>query len=220
MPRDRNVRGTYEDVPIHTIDTDIESSVWNEELLGVGGYLARTAYEEEMYTVASLWPKDEPQSEDHDALEERRKYLSGRALHALKFFTPHVSTPSSQVSALLEEAFFSCVSTSPFAFVMGESSSHPFPIISTVGIRGAADVRLPNATFTEFLKQLPVVPTEVMQGAKSMVDALQARDMIKEITFADVLKELRARPLPEVRCVAEFSNRLSNRCVGGNGCLL
>lgn len=151
-----------------------------------------------MYAIASLWPKDERQTDNDDGLEERRKYLSARALHALKFFSPHTSTPSSQVSALLEEAFFSCVSTSPFAFMTGEASSHPFPIISTVGIRNATEVRLPNVTFTTFLKQLPVVTADVMQNAKNMVDMLQSRDMIKDITFADVLKELRARPLPEV----------------------
>ena len=165
----------------------------------MGGYLARTAYEEEMYAVASLWPKEVVEGNDNDASVQRRKYLSDRALHALKFFSFHASTPSSQVSTLLEEAFFSCVSASPFSFITGDATPHPFPVISTVGVRGAGEVRLPNPTFTEFLKQLPVVPSEVMQGAKLMIDALQAREMLKEVTFADVLKELRARPLPEVR---------------------
>ncbi|KIP09762.1 hypothetical protein PHLGIDRAFT_102310 [Phlebiopsis gigantea 11061_1 CR5-6] len=193
---------TVERESIDFMDRNVR--VWNEELIGVGGYLARTAYEEEMYTVASLWPKDEPEGSNNDASARYRKSLSDRALHALKFFSFHASTPSSQVSTLLEEAFFSCVSSSPFSFITGEATSHPFPIISTIGIRGAAEVRLPNPTFTEFLKQLPVVSSEVMQGAKIMVDALQARDMIKEVTFADVLKELRARPLPESEMVACF----------------
>lgn len=166
-------------------------------MLGVGGYLSRTAYEEEMYKISDLWPKSDSQPGADGVGEELRKTLTARALHALKFFTFHASTPAAQVSTLLEEAFFSCVSTSAFAFMMGEQSVHPFPMISTTGVQKAVDVRLPNPTFAAFLKQLPVVPPEVMEGAKTMVETLQGRDMLKEITFADVLKELRARPLPE-----------------------
>ena len=76
----------------------------------MGGYLARTAYEEEMYSISAMWPKGEPQAVTDDAIQEVQKKLSARALHALKFFTFHTSTPAAQVSALLEEAFFTCIS--------------------------------------------------------------------------------------------------------------
>ncbi|GJE97590.1 hypothetical protein PsYK624_138110 [Phanerochaete sordida] len=192
---------TVERESIDFIDRNVR--VWNEELLGVGGYLARTAYEEEMHIVSALWPNAESDSGD---TAETRRQLSARALHALRFFTFHASTPASQVSTSLEEAFFSCASSasSPFAFITGEQVTHPFPIISTVGVRGASEVRLPNPTFTEFLKQLPTLPADIMDNAKVMVATLQARDLIKEITFTDVLKELRARPLPEAEMVACF----------------
>ena len=80
---------------------------------------------------------------------------------------------------------------------MGQSN-HQLPIISSVGVKGAQDVRMPNAAFAEFLKQLPVLTDDVVTGAPTMVATLRARGMIQDITFGDVLKELKARPLPEV----------------------
>jgi hypothetical protein len=159
-----------------------------------------------MSTISSLWPATTPQPSPTD--DETRIALRARALHSLKFFTFHASTPSSQVASLLEDAFFSCtVIPSPFTasplarMMLGDvaASPHAFPVISTVGVKSASEVRMPNPVFSEFLKTLPVLPPEVIEGAKIMVETLQQRDMIKEITFKDVLAELRARPLAEVR---------------------
>lgn len=94
------------------------------------------------------------------------------------------------MSTLLEAAFFSC------------SDAHNFSIISTAGVRNAADVRLPDPTFTGFVKQLPVLPDEVLTEAKRMVTALQSRGMIRDIRWPDVLAELRKRPLPEEEMVS------------------
>lgn len=169
-------------------------SVWNEELLGVGGYLSRTAYEKEMDHVSELWPQLDEGSEDV------KSHLRARALHALKFFTFHASTPALQVATLLEETFFSCANTSssPFAFLAGPKPTYTFPIMTSVGVRNVSDARLPNATFAEFLKQLPVLTEDVMNEAKRIVDCLRERGLIQQITFEDVLKELRTRPLTEV----------------------
>lgn len=175
-------------------------TVWNEELLGVGGYLARSAYEQEMENIAALWEAAEasrPQSSTTGG-SDVKTFLRERALHALKFYTFHTSTPSPQVSILLEEAFFTCLAQPAFAFLTSQPSLHQLPIISTVGIRGISGVRMPNAVFSEFLKQLPVLPDDVVNGAKVMVETLRTRNMLKEITFGDVLQELKARPLQEV----------------------
>jgi hypothetical protein len=117
-------------------------------------------------------------------------WLRRRSLHALKFFSFHPSTPSSEISTLLETAFFAC------------QAEPSFPIISSVGIRNAVNVRFPDPTFSEFLKDLPILPDEVVKGAPRMVAALQQRGMIKPITFADVLKELQSRPLEEGQMLA------------------
>lgn len=122
--------------------------------------------------------------------EELQRWLRDRCLHALKFFTFHQSTPSSVVSNLLESGFFS------------SAVAHPFFIMSSAGIKSAADVRVPDSSFDSFLKQLPVLPDEIAQGASKMIQALQTRGLIKEISFVDVLNELRSRPLNETELVA------------------
>lgn len=157
-----------------------------------------------MQNIAERWQATEGSlSKTDEAVSvayEIKAQLRERALHALKFYTFHSSTPSPRLSQLLEDAFFSCVAQSTLAFlgIGGGQSSHQLPIISTVGVKGAQDVRMPNPTFAEFLKQLPVLPDEVVTGAALMVETLRSRGMIKDITFGDVLKELKARPLPEV----------------------
>ena len=78
----------------------------------------------------------------------------------------------------------------------------PFSIISSEGIRSAADVRIPDPTFSTFLKRLPVVPQDVFDNAKPMVSALRARNLVKEITFLDVLQELRRHPLSEPEAIS------------------
>ncbi|KZT11459.1 uncharacterized protein LAESUDRAFT_720694 [Laetiporus sulphureus 93-53] len=169
-------------------------AVWNEELLYAGGFLARSAYEMEMDTIRSLWVSaaEGPATKDLSSDEALRTWLQGRAVHGLKFFTFHPSTPSAVVSAKLEDAFFSCASNKQFA------------IISTSGVKNATEVRIPDALFADFLKVLPVLPEEVLKNARPMVDVLCSRGIIRSIEFMDVLQELRSRPLTENEMLACF----------------
>jgi hypothetical protein len=89
----------------------------------------------------------------------------------------------------METAFFGCATT------------HPFSIISSDGVRNLSQVHIPNPEFSGFLKRLPLIPEDIVNGAKAMVAALRSREMIKDITFADVLHELRSRPLSETETV-------------------
>jgi Protein of unknown function (DUF3684) len=90
----------------------------------------------------------------------------------------------------METGFFSCAAKGQFS------------IMSSKGIRNSKDVRLPDPIFSGFLKQLPTLPDEIVAGAPFVVSALQRRDMITEITFQDVLRELQARPLTEKEFIA------------------
>ncbi|KAF5355265.1 hypothetical protein D9758_006047 [Tetrapyrgos nigripes] len=177
---------TVERESIDLMDRNV--AVWNKELLFVGGVLARAAYELELRDVQVSWegalssPLSKPDP-------ELKSWLMNRSIHALKFFTFHQSTPSADVSSLLESTFFTC------------ASGHKFTLMSTVGVRDVSEIRLPDSSFS-FLKELPVVPEEIMSEARSMITALQNRQLIKAITFDDVLKELRSRPLSEVELTA------------------
>ena len=151
-----------------------------------------------------MWTKalEEARAKAPDAgvSPEVQKTLRDRAIHALKFFTFHPSTPSAVVSSALEEAFFACSATTS----MFSGAKLPFPILSTNGVRDAADVRYPDETFSGFVKNLPIVPKEILEGAKDIVDTLRRRGLLKDITFMDVLQELRDRPLSETEMIACF----------------
>ncbi|KAJ7072465.1 hypothetical protein C8F01DRAFT_1104075 [Mycena amicta] len=168
---------------------DRHVATWNKELLWVGGYLARAAYERELADVLELWNGAIRPGSPLEKDDELQNWLRARALHALRFFTFHPSTPSGDISSLVEASFFSC------------ASNQEFPLISTVGVRQASVVRYPDPTFA-FLKELPVLPQQVVSEAPGMVKSLQLRGLVKAITFHDVLTELRLNPLPEVDMIA------------------
>ena len=157
----------------------------------MGGFLARAAYEIELNIVKSLWDGAAPIGPSPSSADlQLQLWLRSRSIHALKFFTFHPSTPSTDISSILEAAFFSC------------AEANHFPLISTVGVRNISEIRLPDPAFSGFLKDLPVLPDDVLPSAPAMVASLQNRGMIKNITFDDVLKNLRSRPLGEVEMIA------------------
>jgi len=131
------------------------------------------------------------------------------AKHNLQFFTFHPSTPSAVVSSGMQSAFFDCA-----------IPEQPFLVVSNAGIKSALDVRMPDPVFSTFLKELPVFPKELLGGSKSMVTALRERGMLKNITFVDVLEELRKRPLSEeemVACLRWWINASQRDPGGTNG---
>ena len=166
--------------------------VWNKELLFVGGFLARAAYELQMQDIRNIWDASIASKKPGELLDsELRKWFYDRARHNLQFFTFHPSTPSAVVSSEMRSAFFSCVGWGQF-----------FPVVSSAGIKSALDVRMPDPAFSTFLRELPVFPEELLESSKLMVAALREKGMLKDITFADVLKELRERPLSEEEMAA------------------
>ena len=174
----------------HTISNCFSQilQVWNRELLFVGGLIARSAYEQEINNIGQIWANTH--GGQLDPIErETETWLLHRGLHALKFFTFYKSSPSEEVSATFENAFFSCASQS-------------FPIVSTRGVQNAYTVRHPDAALTAFMKRIPLVPDCVLEGSQRMVTALRSREMLKEISFEDVIGELQERPLDEQEMLA------------------
>jgi hypothetical protein len=89
----------------------------------------------------------------------------------------------------METAFFACATT------------HPFSLISSDGVQNTIQIRSPDPEISGFIKRLPVIPEDIVNGAKVMIAVLRSRGMIKEITFVDVLNELRLRPLSETETI-------------------
>ena len=145
-----------------------------------------------MQDISTVWDASIASKKPGELLDsELQKWFYDRAKHNLQFFTFHPSTPSSVVSSEMRSAFFNCV-----------GRGQPFPVVSSAGIKSALDVRMPDPVFSAFLRELPVFPEELLESSKLMVGALREKGMLKDITFADVLKELRERPLSEEEMVA------------------
>ncbi|QRW13174.1 hypothetical protein RhiLY_12173 [Ceratobasidium sp. AG-Ba] len=182
---------TVERESIDLVDRNV--SQWNKELLYVGGFLARVVYEIELNSISELWSGAMGNnSTEDDAAKTTRDWLQGRCLHALLFFTFHPTTPSIVVSEHFRAAFFAA----------GATPGHSFPIISTLGVRSARDVRVYNSAFTGFLKNTPMLPPEVAREGKLMLAALRENGLCLDVSFQDVLDELKARILDEQEAVA------------------
>ena len=145
-----------------------------------------------MGNMKAYWNELVASKKPGEALDlDVRKRFYDRAGHALQFFTFHPSTPSAVVSSEMQTAFFDCA-------IQGQT----FPVVSSAGIGSALDVRMSDPMFSAFLRNLPVFPGELLDRSRSMVAALRARGMLKDTMFADVLKELRERPLSSDEMVA------------------
>jgi hypothetical protein len=152
---------------------------WNEELLYVGGFLARLVYEKEIEVIRSTWPKD--------ALTNSPAAVSSKdkATYTMQYFTFNTSTPDGKVSKILEDVFFKC------------SKSECFPILSNSGIRDTKDIRQPSAGFSSFMKVMPVLIPAAPGDPHSLIGSLPKQYLVRQYTFEDVVSELQGRILQE-----------------------
>ncbi|KAH7924790.1 hypothetical protein BV22DRAFT_1034752 [Leucogyrophana mollusca] len=162
-----------------------EVAKWNEELLYVGGFLARLVYERELEKVRVAWPMNKGVAQ-RTGPEVELPFAEG--LYTMKCFTFRGSTPDAKVASHLMDAFFSC------------SDSDDFPIISNAGVRPTKDVRIPHSDFIDFMRELPVLPSELyitptdsQSGKISMIPHLPPHYQVGSYKFRDVLAELGLR---------------------------
>lgn len=197
---------TVERESIDLVDRQV--SVWNKELLWVGGYLCRFIYESQLATIRTLW--DEAMKSQTAPGEQMsattREWLEGKALHTLKFFTFHPTTPSAVVGINMEAAFFACA-----------RDKAAFPIISSAGVKPAGQVRSYSPEYEAFLKNTPMLTESVVKAVPLTVNALRERGLIRDITFRDVLQELSQRPLNETEMEACMKWRIGLDTAGLQG---
>jgi hypothetical protein len=180
---------------------DRQVSVWNRELLWVGGYLCRFVHDLQQENIRSLWAEaigSTATDKQNETLDVTKTWLEGKSIHVMKFFSFQSTTPSPVVGLDLEAAFFQCT-----------KEADTFPIMSTAGIKPLRSVRAFSPEFKAFLKSTPMIPETVNVGAPKMIAALRQRGMIRDITFTDVLEELSERPLSETEMAACLKWRIS-----------
>ena len=136
------------------------STAWNNEVLWVGGFLARIIYEEEMRIAKS---KDELATQ---------LGLCTMANFAFGSTLPHIG-----VSQILQDAFFSCC----------HETRSPFPVVSDIGISCASDSQFrQNDENLSFLKSHRTLHKQVDQRQHSQIIN---RYKIPKFKFGDIVRE-------------------------------
>ncbi|GBC47094.2 hypothetical protein GLOIN_2v1761431 [Rhizophagus irregularis DAOM 181602=DAOM 197198] len=113
-----------------------------------------------------------------------RQLLEKWAAHAITHFTYNASTPNVRVSEIAEKQFFNCLEQNLL-------------ILSTNGVHPITDVRLPNPEMAGFIKTVPLVPKNLLEQCETFFNKAKGANFITELSFEDVLVELKSRALSE-----------------------
>ncbi|KAF4779843.1 hypothetical protein HER10_EVM0007195 [Colletotrichum scovillei] len=152
---------------------------WNIEMLRAAGIMTRLAFINEMSDLDSK-VKNMVGAATKIGAEDLAKLLP-EALHILKTFTFADSTPSGQVSQILEEAFWTAFKKASIE------------IFSSRGVLSSTKVRLGSDELSKFVDTIPVVPRELMENA--FVRKLMDFGLISPITVDDVRTELETKAM-------------------------
>jgi hypothetical protein len=112
------------------------------------------------------------------------EWLEKWAAYAIAHFTYNTSTPNTQVSTIAETQFTNCL-------------KQDMLILSTNGILPISDVRLPNPEMAGFIKTVPLVPNKLLELCNPFFNRAKDTKLIAELSFQDVLDELKSRTLSE-----------------------
>ncbi|KAK2059551.1 hypothetical protein LY76DRAFT_18854 [Colletotrichum caudatum] len=152
---------------------------WNIEMLRAAGIMTRLAFINEMGDLDSKIKKMVGAGNRIPAGELTR--LLPEALHILKTFSFTDSTPSGQVSQILEEAFWTAFKKASIE------------VFSSRGVLSSTKVRLGSDELSKFVDTIPVVPRELMENA--FVRKLMDFGLISPITVDDVRTELETKAM-------------------------
>ncbi|KAG9239336.1 hypothetical protein BJ875DRAFT_365787 [Amylocarpus encephaloides] len=155
---------------------------WNREMLRVAGIMARLAFSNEMADLsAKVKRATEVNGHGSKVTKQEIAKFMPEAIHTLKTFTFGDSTPASQVSQLIEEAFWTAY------------KKPSIEVYSTRGVLPTTTVRLATEDLSGFVEGIPVVPGDLAKA--DFVTKLREYGLITEITVGDVKQELSAKAL-------------------------
>ncbi|GAA5813959.1 hypothetical protein MFLAVUS_007449 [Mucor flavus] len=180
-------------------------SVWNKELLAVGGLLARMVYNDEMEQIARLYRElvgysaevDKSKLEDNDSA---KLMLEKRAAHALHSFTFQHSTPSSVVGKVHEDRFFnSCKS---HLEIMTSHGTQPINNARTIPDGTSLTGHVITELLDKFIKTVPTITPVLFRECKESLTKLAKLNLLHPLGIKDVLKELDTRSFQPDEMVA------------------
>ncbi|KEQ99194.1 hypothetical protein AUEXF2481DRAFT_36502 [Aureobasidium subglaciale EXF-2481] len=157
---------------------------WNVEMLRVAGIACRVAYTGDMAELKNKLERQMITSGNKKVQKEDIEAVMASAIHTFKQYTFSESTPSSQVGAIIEEAFWTC------------NQKGSINLLSTRGVLPSFEVRVATEDLS-FVDGIPVVPDEIMEKAAAFMKNLKEYGLLSDITTHDIKKELEARALEE-----------------------
>ncbi|KAI0124403.1 hypothetical protein BJ170DRAFT_84002 [Xylariales sp. AK1849] len=172
---------------------------WNIEMLRAAGIMTRLAFTDEMGELQQKLHRSVESSGAAVGPKEVAKHMP-EALHILNSYTFGDSTPSGQVSQIIEEAFWT-------------SFKKPYiEIYSTRGVRLTTHVRIGSVELSKFVPGIPVVPSELndIDFVKKVTDY----DLLSHITVDDVRRELAQYPMNKDQLLS-FIQWASKKAVQG-----
>ena len=165
---------------------------WNLEMLRVAGIMARLAFANEMADLSDRVRRaTEAAGRGTKVTKKEIAEYMPEALHTFKTFTFSDSTPSSQVSQIIEEAFWTAY------------KKPSIEIYSTRGVLPTTKVRLATEDLSGFVEGIPVVPNALVK--QNFVEKLKDFGLITEITISDVKQELEAKALTKGQLIQFIS---------------
>ncbi|KAG0163756.1 hypothetical protein DFQ28_010199 [Apophysomyces sp. BC1034] len=177
-------------------------SVWNKELLAMGGLLSRLVYDDEMETIDRLYKElvGYEHAVDKLKIEEKvdsaRLMLQKRASHVLYSFTFQNSTPNAIVGKGHEERFFNsskmpiCLMTSH-----GIQSVSTSRILSDCTLNGGVSDNSLDMLLNTFVKTIPTLMPIMVKECNKSIKKLVSLSLLKSLGISDVFKELNTRAL-------------------------
>lgn len=160
---------------------------WNIEMLRAAGIMARLAFAHEMEELQRKLQQSVATPSAGVSSKDVAKYMP-EALHILNSFTFGDSTPSGQVSQIIEEAFWT-------------SYKRPYiEIYSTRGVRPTTQVRIGSEELSKFVPGIPVIPPELKEVG--FVRKVTDFDLLSQITGDDVREELSKYPLNKEQIIS------------------
>lgn len=161
---------------------------WNREMLRVAGIAARLAFSSEMADLSTKVKRAaEAAGRGTKVTKDEIERFMPEAMHTLNTFTFRASTPSSQVSQLIEEGFWMAYKQASIE------------IYSTRGVLPTTKVRLTTEDLSGFVEGIPVVPKALTEI--DFVKKLRDFELITEINIADVRQELASKALTKDQLV-------------------
>jgi hypothetical protein len=180
-------------------------SVWNKELLAVGGLLARLVYNDEMDQITRLYRElvgSDSEIDKSVADEEgsARLMLQRRAAHALHSFTFQNSTPSSIVGKMHEERFFNSCKVA--LDIMTSHGVQPITVARTIPDSTTLTGHVITELLDKFIKIVPTITPIMLKECKESMTKLTGFQLLSPLGINDVLRELDQRSLKEDEMVA------------------